>query len=149
MSYDAPPPPPPPPPPYQQPSYGGGFGPGDGGALRGATMPQAVQRFFTKYAEFGGRASRSEFWWAYLALIVVYIVLYVLARVSPIFSVLLLLFALAILVPTWALSARRLHDTGRSGWWQLLGLIPCVGTIILIVWYATPPRPEGNRFSAV
>jgi uncharacterized membrane protein YhaH (DUF805 family) len=52
-----------------------------------------------------------------------------------------LIYSLAVLLPSLAVGVRRLHDTGRSGWWLLLGLIPLIGIIILIVWFAT----EGDR----
>lgn len=145
MSYDNPPPPPPP---YGQPSYSG-VPAGDGGALRGATLPQAVERFFTKYAGFQGRASRSEFWYWTLASAIVAIVLGILVQISGVFRIIEALWDLAIIVPSIALQCRRLHDIGKSGWWQLIGLIPCVGWIIMIVWDATPPKPEGNRYNAV
>lgn len=114
--------------------------------LRGATFGQAVQRFFQKYAQFRGRASRSEFWWWYLASVIIEIVLRGLGSVSAIFGILGLLFGLAVIVPQIAIAARRLHDTNRSGWWQLLGLIPIVGWIILLVWFIQREKPEGVRF---
>lgn len=114
--------------------------------LRGATFGQAVQRFFQKYAQFRGRASRSEFWWWYLASVIIEVVLRGLASASAIFGILGLLFSLAVIVPQIAIAARRLHDTNRSGWWQLLGLIPIVGWIILLVWFIQREKPEGVRF---
>lgn len=167
MSYDAPPPPPPP---YGQPpgGYGGyGGGPGGGGyggygpympgnagdALRGASLPDAYRRFWSKYAVFTGRASRSEFWFALLANAIVSIVLGVvfgiIAGATGAHGIIYVsyLYSLAALVPNWAVGARRLHDTGRTGWWQLLQLIPCVGTIILIVWWAMEPKPSGDRYN--
>jgi uncharacterized membrane protein YhaH (DUF805 family) len=116
------------------------------GPLRGATFGQAVQRFFQRYAQFRGRASRSEFWWWYLASVIIEGVLQGLGRSSNGFNLLAGLFSLAILVPQFALGARRLHDTNRSGWWQLLGLIPIVGWIILLVWFIQKEKPEGARF---
>lgn len=114
--------------------------------LRGATFSQAVQRFFARYALFRGRASRSEFWWWYLASAIVEIVLQVLVRVSGAFNILALIYGLAVIVPQIAIAARRLHDTNRSGWWQLLALIPIVGWIILLVWFIQKEKPEGVRF---
>lgn len=134
--------------------YGYGYGaPGPVGdprfaPLRGATLTQAVQRFFQRYAQFRGRASRSEYWWWALVSGVVSIVFEVLVRVSGLFSVLDVIWVLAVLVPSIALAARRLHDINRSGWWQLLALIPIIGWIILLIWFCTDSRPEGARFDA-
>lgn len=114
--------------------------------LRGATFGQAVQRFFQKYAQFRGRASRSEFWWWYLASVIIEIVFRALGAASGVFALLGGLFSLAVIVPQIAIGARRLHDTNRSGWWQLLVFIPIVGWIILIVWWASREKPEGVRF---
>lgn len=114
--------------------------------LRGASLPEAAQRFFQKYAVFSGRASRSEFWYWELTAFIVGVVLSLLRQVSGVFFVIELLWSLAIIVPTIALAARRLHDIGRSGWWQLIGLIPIVGWIIVIVWFATGPKPAGDHY---
>lgn len=114
--------------------------------LRGASFTEAIERFFQKYAVFTGRASRSEFWYWELAAIIVGLVLSVLRAASDAFLVVELLWALATVVPSLALGARRLHDIGRSGWWQLIILIPVVGWILLIVWFATEPRPAGARY---
>lgn len=144
MSYDMPPPPPP----YGQPSYGGVPG-GDGGALRGATLPQAYQRFWKKYAEFNGRASRSEFWWTVLANFVIGLILGAIVRAIHAFQFVEYLWDLATLIPSIALGVRRLHDVAKSGWWLLLWLICVIGWIILIVWWAMPPKPEASRYNAV
>lgn len=139
--------------------------------LYGATIGQAVRRFFKKYATFTGRASRAEFWWWYL---VSTLVSFVLSAINRLFagpqplppttqdqlnqyvsdvvawslrgSVLGLIWGVATLVGVLALSTRRLHDTNRSGWWYLIILIPIVGAIILIVFWASEPKPEGQRY---
>ena len=56
------------------------------------------------------------------------------------------IFQLAIIIPGIAITVRRLHDTGRSGWWLFVGLIPFIGAIILIVWYATDSQPGANEY---
>lgn len=114
--------------------------------LRGATFGQAFRRFFQRYALFRGRASRSEFWWWVLAGALIGTAFDILVAISSGFRLLEALWGLAIIVPELALSARRLHDTDRSGWWVLLALIPIVGWIILIVWFASREKPEGARF---
>lgn len=121
----------------------------------------AVKTCFRKYATFSGRAARSEYWWFALFLIVAQIVLSVVdaamwhnaqMHVGPNYidyvqqgGPLGALFWLATIVPLLAAGARRLHDTNRSGWWQLLWFVPLFGTIILIVLLAQGPR-DGNRF---
>lgn len=114
--------------------------------LRGASFGDAIQRFFTKYAVFTGRASRSEFWYWVLAAFIVSVVFSLLRSVSGAFAILELLWGLATLVPGLALNARRLHDIGKSGWWQLIGIIPIIGWILVIIWFSTAPKPEGSRY---
>ena len=137
-----------PPPPPQQP-----YGAGPVGEvplsqpLRGASPRDAIARFFKKYASFEGRASRSEFWWPWLFAVVVNMAINViLGADSTAGSIIGGIFALAILVPQLSVGARRLHDTGRSGWWQLLYLT-CVGVIVLIVFWAMQEKPEGDKYN--
>ncbi len=102
----------------------------------------SVQTCFKKYAEFNGRASRSEYWWFALALFIASII------ISKLSVTLGSVFSLATILPSLAVGARRLHDTDRSGWWQLLGLIPIIGWIVLIVFYAQQGPASDNRFGA-
>jgi uncharacterized membrane protein YhaH (DUF805 family) len=101
-----------------------------------------------RYAQFEGRAGRGEFWWFVLANMIVYVVLLVLVRVSPVFLILYVGYAFAVLVPSIAVAIRRLHDLGKSGWMLLIGLIPIVGGILLLVWYASPGQPAVNQYGA-
>lgn len=94
------------------------------------TFEESIKQCFRQYASFQGRASRSEYWW---------FVLFTLlggAAASVIHDKLATLFWLAVLLPSLAVSTRRLHDTQRSGWWQLVGLIPLIGMVILLVFMA-------------
>ena len=144
-------------PPLDHPWYGIGFG-------------AAVKRFFTKYATFDGRASRGEYWWAYLFNAIVALVLYGVviigivsassagsadssAATTPQFgallyvpSSLLSLFFLGTIVPYLAVAVRRLHDTGRSGWSILFGFIPLVGGIILLVFFVSATTPAAEQY---
>jgi uncharacterized membrane protein YhaH (DUF805 family) len=94
-----------------------------------------------RYAKFDGRANRAEFWWFTLFNFIVNAVINVLAQASDLFIVVGILYSLALLIPSIAVGMRRLHDVNRSGWWLLISLIPCVGIIVLIVFFAT----EGDR----
>lgn len=105
------------------------------------TFVESIKTCFSKYAEFNGRASRSEYWWFML-----FIVLGSVAT-SFINETLYLLFTLGTLLPSIAAAARRLHDTGRTGWLQLIVLIPLIGWLILIYFLAQPGEGE-NRFGA-
>jgi len=93
------------------------------------TFTESIRTCFSKYVDFNGVASRSEFWWFVLFVLLANLVL---SWISPTLSY---IFGLAVLLPELAVGARRLHDTGRSGWWQLLLLIPIIGLIVLIVFW--------------
>jgi uncharacterized membrane protein YhaH (DUF805 family) len=94
-----------------------------------------------RYAQFQGRSGRAEFWWYFLAAFIIGIVFNVLIAIANFFFIIYLLYGLAVLIPGIAVGVRRLHDTDKSGWWLLIGLIPIVGIIVLIVFWAT----EGTR----
>ncbi len=102
-----------------------------------------------KYAKFDGRAHRTEFWMFVLVSLLISIGLSIIDVVigteGDYGGLLSGLYGLAVLIPSLAVGARRLHDTGRSGWWQLLGLIPIIGAIILIVWFATKGHESENQ----
>ena len=121
----------------------------------GAPFAVAVKRFFKKYATFSGRASRSEYWWWALVNGVVTLVLTggtLLSEggsqsvVGMLVSPVLILWALATIVPSLALTVRRLHDSNKSGWMYLLGLIPIVGGIIVLVFVILPAEPAGQQY---
>ncbi len=93
---------------------------------------EAIKSGFTRYATFSGRASRSEYWWWALFVLLASIGT---AMISDTVSG---LFALGTLLPFLAVASRRLHDMGRSGWWQLVGFIPLLGWIVMIYWTVQP-----------
>ncbi|MER7956324.1 DUF805 domain-containing protein [Streptomyces sp. NPDC096030] len=99
-----------------------------------------------KYAVFTGRARRQEYWMYMLFNLIAYIVLAILDAVLTTAPLLTAVYALAVFLPTLGVTVRRLHDTGRSGWMILLGLIPLVGGIILIVFYATEGSQADNAY---
>jgi len=99
----------------------------------------AIKICFVKYADFDGCASRSEFWcWFLFTLIATAALRAVSYQVSAVFS-------FATFVPSLAVAARRLHDTDRSGWWQLLYFFPVIGWVILIIFCAEPT--QANRYA--
>ncbi len=109
---------------------------------------EAISSGFAKYATFSGRAVRSEYWFWVLFNVLVGIVLGIVQAVGTgaFGHILSLLYDLATLIPSLAVSARRLHDTDRSGWWLLLVFIPVIGWLILLVWYCQRGTPATNRF---
>jgi uncharacterized membrane protein YhaH (DUF805 family) len=98
------------------------------------------------YAGFSGRARRTEYWMFALINFVIIAVLDILGLYARFFTIIGLIYSLAVFIPSLAVGVRRLHDTGRSGWWLLLGLIPVIGTIILIVFMATDSQPGENQY---
>jgi len=99
------------------------------------------------YANFSGRLGLAGFWWFVLVNFIVELVLLILVvAVHPIFLVLYIGYALAVIVPSIAAGIRRLHDTGKSGWFLLISLIPFVGGIILLVLFAQKGQPGENQY---
>ncbi|MCU1526920.1 MAG: hypothetical protein JWP75_683 [Frondihabitans sp.] len=151
----------PPPPAYQAPAEQPQGEPPIWAPYYGITFVPAIRRALSKYADFTGRASRSEFWWWYLGIAIVGIVLDILAGIvagigrsasgAPgpgyfVFTIILVLFGLAIIVPQLAVTWRRLHDGNFAGPFFFLSLIPFVGGIIVLVLLILPSKPEGQRF---
>ena len=99
-----------------------------------------------KYAVFSGRARRTEYWmFTLINCIVGFGLGFLLAFAGIIGTVLGYVYSLAVLLPSLAVGARRLHDTGRSGWWLLIGLIPLIGTIILLMYLVQDSQPGENQ----
>lgn len=97
-------------------------------------FPEAIKAVFSKYATFSGRARRSEYWWFVLLNFIVGCIPYV-----------NLIWGLVIFIPSLALCVRRLHDTGRSGWWLLLVLVPIVN-LLLLYFYVCDSQPGTNEY---
>ncbi|MBV9455622.1 MAG: DUF805 domain-containing protein [Rubrobacter sp.] len=104
------------------------------------------------YAVFSGRARRKEYWMFLLINLVIVLVLnfidYLTGTFSPRAGVGLLggLYSLAVLIPSIAVAVRRLHDTGRTGWWILIGLIPVIGSIIFLIFMVLDSEPGTNEY---
>lgn len=106
-----------------------------------------------KYVVFSGRARRKEYWMFYLINILISLALGVAAGIMAGASgqdgpadLILWIYTLAILLPSLGVTVRRLHDTGRSGWWLLIGLIPVVGAIVLLVFTLLDGQPGQNEY---
>jgi uncharacterized membrane protein YhaH (DUF805 family) len=106
------------------------------------TFQESIKVCFSKYADFSGRASRSEYWWFFLFVFLVG------AACSMVSQVLAGLFYLGTLLPSIAAATRRLHDTNRSGWWQLICLIPLIGLVVIIVLLAQESRPQESAVAS-
>lgn len=116
--------------------------------------------FRNKYATFSGRASRSEYWWGYLGLAVTSAVLQIFwvvgtialldfGQIAALPSLIALVGALGLIIPSIAVNVRRLHDTGKSGWMLLIILIPCIGFILWIVWMVEDGQAHDNAYGPV
>jgi len=103
-----------------------------------------------KYAVFGGRAGRQEYWYFVLFNILAYILLSIIAGIiGKIGAGMLSLYAMAVFLPGLAASVRRLHDTNRSGWWLLISPIPGVGPILLLVFLTQGSEPIENQYGTI
>jgi uncharacterized membrane protein YhaH (DUF805 family) len=112
---------------------------------------QAVSSGFANYFNFRGRALRSEYWYFVLFLFVAGLA--VAAADLVVFGskqqgLLSAIFSLAVFIPSLSVGVRRLHDTGRSGWFLLVVFIPLIGFILLIYWACQPSKPEANEYGS-
>ena len=110
----------------------------------------SIKTCFSKYADFSGRALRSELWFFALFIVLGSIVtvifdVMVLGYSVESYGPLNLIFSVAIFIPSIAVTARRLHDVNKSGWWQLIELT-IIGILLIIIWNATEGKKKKNRF---
>ncbi len=113
----------------------------------------AVKLFFARYTDFNGRSRRSEYWWPVLFHTLVYVVALLLSVVlgsisellGAIVGIALLIYYVAILIPSLAVGVRRLHDRDMSGWWLLLGFVPFAG-FVLLVFFVLEGTNGPNKF---
>ncbi len=116
-------------------------------------MVAAFKKFISNYFNFKDRTTRADYWWVILDMCILGFVLgFILGLIGSsqeVMNIVLLVIELLLIIPSLSLSVRRLHDINKSGWFLLLGLIPVVGSIILIVFYCTPSINENNKYGAV
>jgi uncharacterized membrane protein YhaH (DUF805 family) len=98
------------------------------------------------YVGFSGRARRKEYWMFALFNIIIGFVIGFIEGLLNLVGVLSTLYSLAIFLPSLAVGVRRLHDTGRSGWWLLISLIPLIGIIILLVFFCEDSKENENQY---
>lgn len=110
------------------------------------TFSKAVKTCLVdKYATFSGRASRSEFWWYSLFPFLLYLLLFILLPFdNELFVWIYLFISILFILPNLAVTIRRFHDTGRSGWWILIQLIPYLGSIIFLVLLCLPSEANNK-----
>lgn len=105
-----------------------------------------------RYADFGGRSGRKEYWYFLIANLLIFLLLSrmdeVTGQYSELFGIGLLsgIFTLAMVIPATAVATRRLHDTDRGAGWLLLSLIPLAGALVLMIFAAQDGTPGSNRF---
>lgn len=156
---------------YNQTSYNDPFSSSSYGAPENFNLISAYKSMFKKYAQFNGRSRRSEYWLASLANCLIFWAAYLLLIIIGIGSVnygsyyrmgadyfgelggfalfmgvLIMIYGFAVIIPSLAMTVRRLHDTGKSAWWLLVSLIPYVGAIILFIFMVLDSQPGPNRY---
>jgi uncharacterized membrane protein YhaH (DUF805 family) len=107
-----------------------------------------------KYADFGGRARRREYWMFHLINFIISVAVGFAAGLvggmlglnQTLVTGIALLYSVAMFIPSLAVWVRRLHDTGRSGWWSLIVLIPLIGAVVLLVWAVQDSEPGSNTY---
>ena len=116
------------------------------------SFSDAVRQVFNKYATFKGRARRSEYWWFVLFYSLVLIAAAILDNLFGItiehtfYGAIYCIAALVLFLPNLAVTVRRLHDINKSGWNILWGIIPLIGSILLIVWCCQDSKAEANQY---
>lgn len=126
---------------------------------RQATFSEAINSALKEhYCDFNGRASRSQFWWFQLFTCIISACLsslFINFKVLDMVTASNIIYAingvvgLVLLLPTWGLAVRRLHDINKSGWWLLIGFIPLIGGIVLLIWFCKESDMTPNQYGEV
>ncbi len=119
-------------------------------------MQWFIQAITKKFADFSSRSRRTEYWMFVLFSFVIYIALGIIlsligsvdptGMIASLGFILMTIVQIALLIPSLAVTVRRLHDTGRSGWWILISFLPVIGVIILIVFMVLDSQPGDNNW---
>lgn len=127
------------------------------------SFTEAIRSVYRNYARFDGRAPRSEYWWFWLFNVLVIVVIYVIGALLAVafrnstssqpmtgiyvfVGLALLVYLVLNFIPSLAVSARRLHDSDKSGWWLLIAFVPYIGAIVLLIFMVLPSTRGHNRF---
>ena len=113
----------------------------------GVGFGEAITEGFKNLVTFKGRASRSAFWWFFIGAIIIDLIGAIIGRAAHAVAIQYIIYLL-VAIGTVSLAVRRLHDSGKSGFWWLIGFIPLIGTITLIVFYCLPGTPGPNKYDA-
>lgn len=118
-------------------------------------MVEAYQLFWKNYVNFSGRSRRAHYWWVVLIQSLISVVAIILqtalgagdsAAPALVIGGIYSLYNLATVLPMLSLGVRRLHDTGRAGWWYLINFVPCIGSIVFLVFVCLPGTVGDNQF---
>jgi len=101
---------------------------------------------FRKYADFSGRARRTEYWMFILFSVIVTFVIELVYGLTGMGGLLYSVYFLVSLIPSFSVIIRRLHDTGRSGWWWLIGFVPVIGMIAMLLFFVLDSEPGTNQY---
>lgn len=119
----------------------------DGPTRQGmVSFTDSVKLGFKGYFQFGGRATRAEYWWWCLFWVIVIFIATLIAGVFSGFGIFIPLFFIGTVIPYWALLIRRLHDTNKTGWWVLTMFIPFVGSLIHLFICSQPSHKGPNKY---
>jgi len=114
---------------------------------------ESIKHVFSNLTNFSGRASRSEFWWFYLFIVIIGAILSIIVNATGANSsssigvnTLMLIVYVILVLASLSVSVRRLHDSNKSGWLVLLNLLCCIGPIILIIFWVQPSTEGDNSY---
>jgi uncharacterized membrane protein YhaH (DUF805 family) len=113
------------------------------------SFADAVKSVFGQYTNFSGRARRSEYWYFLLFVVLIEVVAFIATAAVAIIGILIFIAMLGLIVPALAVAVRRMHDTGRSGWFLLCSLIPFVGGLVVLYFAIQPSQPAPNQYGPI